>query len=371
VETALWLLLVIGHIGLLDVVVYHGIRAAVPLRASSQFESRVHAVRHVVYGLQFLWIANIALHGLALLWLLPLYIADMGAAWFDVWIEQDSRKDAGGLERGEYLLHIVLSFLVGMYFLALILGLIPWWSLPTAVVWQSPVNVWVQGYMSLMGVTAVLLGAWGLWPTSADTAPRRIVTEAILHAEPQRIWDHTVQPEAHVRWDLRFDVIRFDGQPDGPDERRLEYITRVVPGFTIHGFGSYKDTEHLKVSAFRFDSDDWRSLMHTGKGVWSYLPRPDGSTLFRSVYDYETRFGAPGLYLDRWVFRPMLSLATEYSFETLRLWVDGGQDPSLRASRVRFLAYALRRLIARRIPAVPLARGWIGSGTLEERTVVG
>ena len=294
----------------------------------------------------------------------------MGAAWYDVWIEQESREDAGGLERGEYLLHIILSFGVGMYFLALVQGVMVWWNLPTGWEVVSPVNIWIQGYMTLMGVTALGLGVWGLWPRSPDATPQRIVTEAILKAEPQRIWDHTVLPEAHVKWDVRFDVIRFEGEPDGPGERRLEYITKVVPGITIHGFGSYKDTEHLRVSAFRFDSDDPRSIMHNGKGVWSYLPQPDGSTLFRSVYDYQTRFGAPGLYFDRWCFRPMLSVATEYSFETLRLWVDEGQDPDRRSSRLKFFLYATRRVLGRRVPPMPFARGWIGTGTLEERTLV-
>ena len=49
--TAFWILLVVAHLGALDVLVCHAWQAKVPFRASSRTEARLHAVRHIAYGL--------------------------------------------------------------------------------------------------------------------------------------------------------------------------------------------------------------------------------------------------------------------------------------------------------------------------------
>ena len=392
-DATFWVLMVVAHLGALDVLIFHAWQGRVPFRKESQTESTLHAIRHIAYGLQFLWLPNLVFHGWALLLLIPLYVIDLLSAWTDVLVERDSREAVGGLQQGEYFLHIVLSFLVGAYAMSLFHHVPTWWNQPTAITGTSlDIPGWAGLYMTFMGITAVLLGVWGLLPDGLlklmglhregierfipaplpPETPRRIVTEVVLQAEPTAIWEHTIRAENHVQWDLRFDQIDYLSEPNsGARETELLYTTRLIPGLTIRGTGAYRNTAHLKASTFRFDSDDPKSLLTQGKGVWTYLPQPDGTTLLRSVYTYKARFGWPGAWFDHLIFRPVLSLATEWSFETLRLWMDEQDfDPSTR-DRGSFLSFAIPRLLGSAVPHLPVARGWIGTGTLEERRGMG
>src|SRR5262249_53108223 len=114
-----------------------------------------HTIRHAVYASQFIIVANLRFHGSALLLLALVYLADVFIAWADVLEETNSRRAQGGLPRGEYFMHIVLSLLVGCYLLLV------WqtaWSdrlLPTEIVIAPPpVPALLRVYMTLMGVGA-------------------------------------------------------------------------------------------------------------------------------------------------------------------------------------------------------------------------
>ena len=96
VETAFYLLLVIGTIGFFDV---SSSLASLPARRAAGVRREVfwHTARHLVYALQFFWWPTCALHGAALLTLAVLYAADVVVAWSDVWEETASRKPQGRL----------------------------------------------------------------------------------------------------------------------------------------------------------------------------------------------------------------------------------------------------------------------------------
>ena len=65
------------------------------------------------------------------------------------------------------------------------------------------------------------------------------------------------------------------------------------------------------------------------------LDRMDGprgtGVRFRTVYDYEVRWGAAGRLLDRIAFRRLIGWATAWSFDRLRLWLERGIDPGTSA----------------------------------------
>jgi hypothetical protein len=63
---------------------------------------------------------------------------------------------------------------------------------------------------------------------------------------------------------------------------------------------------------------------------------------FLTRYDYQTRFGAAGRLVDRFLFRPLLGWATAWSFDRLRLWIERGIPPEV--SWQRFLIHAVVRL---------------------------
>ncbi len=60
--------------------------------------------------------------------------------------------------------------------------------------------------------------------------------------------------------------------------------------------------QFLVIANLRFhDSEDWKSIIGNGRGVWLYESRPEG-TYFKTVYDYERRYGMLGRALDRLLF---------------------------------------------------------------------
>lgn len=192
-------------------------------------------------------------------------------------------------------------------------------------------------------------------------ANNKIVVEALIPAPVELVWERTQEPSQHVSWDIRFTQIAYRDQVDSRGFRLLDYRTDVAFGIAVEGVGRYLHSTPLSHSSFEFDSDDWKSIIRNGRGVWLYERRPEG-TYFKTVYDYERRYGVLGRALDGLVFRRLFQLATEWSFETLRLWCGGRPEAiEKRRSRARFLRFYVTRLIFAG-PAPGAARSWLGSG---------
>jgi DoxX-like family len=159
-----------------------------------------------------------------------------------------------------------------------------------------------------------------------------IFVEADMAAGLDGLWTLTQDPAQHQRWDLRFSDIAYAGTPEMGEPQRFTYGTRLGFGLAIRG-GGETVTERSRpdggrVSVLRFWSESRLSLIREGRGYWAYTPIP-GGVRFRTVYDYETRFGLVGRILDRAVFRPLIGWATAWSFDRLRLWLERGIDPGL------------------------------------------
>jgi hypothetical protein len=225
--------------------------------------------------------------------------------------------------------------------------------------------------MTLMGVMA--LGAFvhdlHRWlarresGTAATPEPlsRRVVVEALIPAPVETVWERSQEPEQHVGWDLRFSSIRYLPEQDARGFHLMEYLTRLGFGLEVAGWGRYLRNDPLVRSTFEFGSEDPKSLITHGRGVWLYERRPEG-TFFKTVFDYQTRHGVAGELLDFYLFRPMMQLATEWSFETLRQWCAGDEGAvARRRSRWRFLLFFLARTLGRE-SAPGAARSWLGSG---------
>jgi hypothetical protein len=193
---------------------------------------------------------------------------------------------------------------------------------------------------------------------------RKIVVEVTLPAPVEHVWERSQVPELHVQWDIRFDTIRYLDEVDARGFRKMDYRTAIGFGLEIQGFGAYLHSAPLEHSSFEFDSADWKSLITRGRGVWIYR-RVEGGTFFKTVYDYDVRFGALGRAIDALLFRPMIQLATEWSFETLRRGLAGDEAcVARRRSRWRFLPFFVARLFGRQ-PPLHQAKSWLGSGQTE------
>ena len=174
---AFYILLFAGHLGFFDVLYFHIFRCRLQQRPECQREVLWHTARHFIYASQFVAVANLRFHGAALLFLLLLYSADVLVAWSDVWEEEESRRSQGGLPRGEYFMHIVLSLLIGAYLLSVGQAVWPDRVLPTAVVFDPPaVPTSLRIYMTGMGIGAFGfflrdLAGWLRFRRAQATAP--------------------------------------------------------------------------------------------------------------------------------------------------------------------------------------------------------
>ncbi|HYD01164.1 MAG TPA: DoxX-like family protein [Phycisphaerales bacterium] len=181
-----------------------------------------------------------------------------------------------------------------------------------------------------------------------------IYVEITIDAPLDRLWTLTQTPQEHQRWDLRFSRIEYIPRESEDEPQRFTYQTRLGVGMTIAGTGRSVGNREIngeRASSLWFASEDRRSLIREGSGYWRYIPTERG-VRFLTLYDYRTRFGVLGEYLDDLLFRPLMGWATAWSFDRLRLWLERGIDPGLSAAR------AVVNAIAR----VSLALCWAWQG---------
>ena len=192
--------------------------------------------------------------------------------------------------------------------------------------------------------------------------PNTLVVESLIDAPVERVWDRTQNPENHIRWDIRFTQIKYLDTLDKNGFHLLQYQTQIGFGIKITGTGKYLHTQTHEQSTFEFGSEDFKSLITQGKGIWLYKAI-NGKTYFKSVFDYDTRFGFFGKLIDQYLFRPLFCLATEWGFETLRKWCEEEtNDPEKRSSWTQFLLFALNRGLKGRNQN-SRTHSWLGNGS--------
>ncbi|MGE5194733.1 MAG: DoxX-like family protein, partial [Deltaproteobacteria bacterium] len=91
--------------------------------------------------------------------------------------------------------------------------------------------------------------------------------------------------------------------------------------------GTQESPDGPRTSALKFWSDDRKSLICEGAGYWQYLPVENG-VRFLTAYDYRVRFGRLGRVIDVLIFRPLITWATAWSFDRLRLWIECRIEPA-------------------------------------------
>jgi hypothetical protein len=171
-----------------------------------------------------------------------------------------------------------------------------------------------------------------------------IYVEILICGSMDDLWQKTQEPKLHERWDLRFSQIDYLPRLPGEPQKFL-YSTRIGTGLRISGegesTGERDDVSGERTSALKFWSQDPKSLIEVGSGYWQYAPSKKGIR-FLTSYDYRTRFGAIGGFVDKLVFRPLIGWATAWSFDRLRLWIEQGISPE--TSRNLTVTYFLTRV---------------------------
>jgi DoxX-like family len=170
-----------------------------------------------------------------------------------------------------------------------------------------------------------------------------IYVEIRMRVPMDALWAHTQTPALHEKWDLRFSRIEYLPRSRDTHPQRFRYTTRIGCGLEVSGEGETVGHRRLgdgsASSALKFASDEPVSIIREGSGYWKYIPTADGIR-FLTWYDYRIRFGVLGAVFDRLVFRPLIGWATAWSFDRLRLWLEGRVDPAqaVRQTLVHFVA---------------------------------
>jgi hypothetical protein len=110
---------------------------------------------------------------------------------------------------------------------------------------------------------------------------------------------------------------------------------------TVRGFGRYKLHRPMRQSTFEFWSDDPRSLIARGAGLWLYRQVSSDVVELSTSFTYRVRWGLFGRALDALVFRPLMQRLTEASFRRLgRLYFPGGEARVIGRRRGKPLRFA-------------------------------
>jgi hypothetical protein len=313
-------LLVICLLGAFDIAYFHTYRCRLLHRPESRTEAWIHVVRGVVYSLQLALVPNVRFAGSWYAVFVALFVADVGIALVDVAVEPASRRSQGGLPPGEYFMHIVLSVLAGAYLHSVAVASMPWASLPSGVSWAPSAPLPLRVVLGAMAAGCSLVAAseaWALYPHRKAPPPRPLHVSMKLRTSVERLWDVTQDHLLHPSWDHRFSRIRMLAGATGVRTGTEMLYERDFLGLTLRGNGRYKLHRPLRQSTFEFWSDDPRSLIRRGVGLWLYRPQGDGTVDFSTSYTYEVRWGALGRLFDRLIFRPLFQRETERSFRRL------------------------------------------------------
>jgi hypothetical protein len=309
------LLLLIGLLGAFDVLFFHRRQARITERRDARVEAWIHVARGVVYTLQFAIVPNVKLAGAWYAAFVALFVADAAIAIADVLVEPQTRRSVGGLLRGEYLAHVVLSVLVGALLYSLAVHTHGWAGEPTGVTWAPSMPAGLRLALALIGAgcCATMLLDIAQIVTQEPAPPVHVAVR--LDAPLAEVWRVTQDHRIHPMWDHRFSRIEMlaDTIATGTEMR----YEKRMGGMVIRGFGRYKLHRPMHQSTFEFWSDDWRSPIRRGVGLWRYTPTPNGVEL-RTSYTYEVRWGLVGRLLDRLVIRRWFQRETEASFARLR-----------------------------------------------------
>jgi hypothetical protein len=179
---AFYVLLALIHLGVFDVLYFHIYQCRLDTRPESHREVLWHTIRYGLYGLQTLFVANFRFYGAALLILAAVYGFDIFIALIDIWQEPASRESQGGIPRGEYFMHIVMSMIVGGYMTLVFQAVWRDYALPTHIVLLPPaVPALLRTYMNVLSAGA--FGAFFIDLYRWLTFNRRVTSQSLAQEQ--------------------------------------------------------------------------------------------------------------------------------------------------------------------------------------------
>jgi hypothetical protein len=143
----IYVLLLHGVLGFLDIVVNHELLAKLPKRSDAAPEEALHAARETIFASLFACLAWYEWHGAWVWWIAALLLCEIVVSARDVIVEGDTRI----LPPSEQVVHLLLFISLGVLITLVAYALVWWHGAPTAVVrvdygWAS----WALTAMSVL-----------------------------------------------------------------------------------------------------------------------------------------------------------------------------------------------------------------------------
>jgi hypothetical protein len=151
-----------GWLGAADILFFHTLAHRLRAHPPARAELVTHSLRGPTYAALFALVPNFHFCGAWFVALMALLAFDLGISIADFWIEPESRRDLGGLPRGEYLLHVFLAMLFGALVIAVIVEGAARYEDPTELRWIE------SGPPVILRVALAVMAHGVLWSGIAD-----------------------------------------------------------------------------------------------------------------------------------------------------------------------------------------------------------
>ena len=115
-ELALLSLTALALIGSIDEYFYHYKSERLLFKPECFKENILHAIRTLIYTILFFTISTYEVSGIFAVLLFGVFFIDLIVGILDILVENESRENMGGLPKGEYLIHMLLSFHLGILY---------------------------------------------------------------------------------------------------------------------------------------------------------------------------------------------------------------------------------------------------------------
>lgn len=144
-----------GLVGAYDVLYYHMYRARLWQRPEAMMENVTHAIRALLFSTFFFLLLFVEARG-SWWWLYPAVCTlEMLNTMSDTFLEKRSREPQGGMENGEYMLHVFLSVMIGAVMACMLFESWSWSTQPTELILRARD---VPAPMFLGGVGSIAVG---------------------------------------------------------------------------------------------------------------------------------------------------------------------------------------------------------------------
>lgn len=158
-ETATYLLFVLGCLGATDIALFHSVAHGIREHPDARRELLAHSLRGPTYAALFLVVPNFRPGGAWFWALAALLVVDVAISIWDFAIEGNSRCFLGGLPAGEYVLHMVMAMVFGALAATVAFEAGQWGMAPTSLAYEpAAVPDLLRLAMAAMALLVLLSG---------------------------------------------------------------------------------------------------------------------------------------------------------------------------------------------------------------------